>query len=75
MTIPAGSAVRWIDTHDVFHTVTSTDSLDVRRPNGLFDASLFAPGQTFEYTFTKPGAYHFYCRPHADFMFGTVHVT
>lgn len=60
---------------DVFHTVTSTDSLAPRRPNGLFDKALLRKGDTFEFTFTKPGTYHFYCQPHSEFMFGTITVT
>jgi plastocyanin len=75
VTVPVGSTVRWTNRDDVFHTVTSTDSLRPRQPNGLFDKSLFAKGQTFSFRFTKPGVYHFYCRPHSDFMFGTVRVT
>jgi plastocyanin len=74
LTVHAGTAVRWIDDADVFHTVTSTDSLEVRRPNGLFDHALFRRGDDFEYTFTRPGVYHYYCRPHAEFMTGTVEV-
>lgn len=75
VTVPAGSTVRWINGDDVFHTVTSTDSLTPRRSNGLFDRALFSRRQTFEFTFAQPGTFHFYCRPHAEFMFGTVRVT
>jgi plastocyanin len=75
MTVRAGSTVRWINDDTVFHTVTSTDSLQVRRPNGLFDHSLSKKGETFEHTFTKPGVYHYYCRPHTEFMWGTIVVT
>jgi plastocyanin len=32
-------------------------------------------GDRFEFTFTRPGIYHYYCQPHSDFMWGTVHVT
>jgi plastocyanin len=74
VTVRAGQAVRWVDDDDVFHTVTSTDRLEPRQPNGRFDASLFRHGQTFTYTFRRAGVYHFYCRPHVEFMFGTVRV-
>lgn len=73
-TVPVGSAVRWVNDADVFHTVTSTDSIAVRRPNGLFNKSLVRKGDTFTYTFTKPGVYHYYCQPHTDFMWGEVTV-
>lgn len=66
--------MRWVNRDDVFHTVTSTDSLQPRRANGLFDASFFRSGQSFEYTFTKPGTYFYFCQPHTEFMFGTVRV-
>jgi plastocyanin len=74
LTVKAGTTVRWTDDGNVFHTVTSTDSLQVLRPNGLFDASLAARGAMFEHTFTKPGTYFYYCRPHVPFMTGTVRV-
>lgn len=41
----------------MFHTVTSTSSLQVRRPNGLFDKSLFRKGDTFQYTFKEAGTF------------------
>jgi plastocyanin len=75
VTVKAGSTVRWVNDADVFHTVTSTDSLESRRPNGLFDGSLFSAGDTFEFTFRNPGTYHYYCRPHSEFMVGTIRVT
>jgi plastocyanin len=74
VTIRPGQAVRWVNGDDVFHTVTSTDSLDRLRPNGRFNRSLSRRGQTFAYTFRRPGTYHYYCQPHAPFMVGTVQV-
>jgi plastocyanin len=32
-------------------------------------------GEIFTYTFAVPGMYSHYCRPHAEFMAGTVRVT
>lgn len=75
ISVPAGTTIRWVNEEAVFHTVTSTNSLELKRPNGLFDRSVFRRGQAVEYRFTRPGIYHYYCRPHADFMFGTVRVT
>jgi plastocyanin len=72
--IRTGQKVRWVNADNVFHTVTSTDSLDRLRPNGLFNRSLSRRGQTFEYTFRRSGTYHYYCQPHAPFMVGTVRV-
>jgi plastocyanin len=75
VTVKAGTTVRWVNDDPVFHTVTSTDSLDRLRPNGIFNRSLFARGDVFDYTFTRPGTYHYYCQPHSGFMTGTVRVT
>jgi plastocyanin len=72
--VRAGQAVRWVADDDVFHTVTSTDSLEPRRPNGRFDRSFSRRDQRFEYVFRRPGTYHYYCQPHSDFMVGTVRV-
>lgn len=74
VTIEPGTTVRWVHTHDVSHTVTSTDSQEDRQPNGMFDQSLSSEGDTFEYTFDEPGTFHYFCQPHSGFMFGTVHV-
>lgn len=72
ITVEPGTTVRWVHTHDVFHTVTSTDSLDQKKGNGEFDESMSSEGDTFEVTFDEPGTYHYFCQPHSDFMFGTV---
>lgn len=74
VTIRTGGTVRWINDDATYHTVTSSDRLEVRQPNGRFDEVLDAAGETFEYRFTKPGRYPYYCQPHAEFMFGTVTV-
>jgi plastocyanin len=72
--IRVGGTVRWINDDATFHTVTSSDRPEVRRPNGRFDAVLDAAGETFEHTFTEPGNYPYYCQPHAEFMAATVQV-
>jgi plastocyanin len=73
VTVRPGGAVRWVNDDATFHTVTSTDSLTRRVPNGWFDAVLDQPDETFSVTFDRPGSYPYYCQPHADFMVGTVH--
>lgn len=74
VTIEAGTTVRWVHTHDVFHTITSTDSLDEKQANGQFDETMSSEGDTFEFTFEEPGTYHYFCKPHSGFMFGTITV-
>jgi plastocyanin len=73
--VPTGSSVRWVNGGDVFHTVTSTRSPQPRRPSGLFNHALARRGARFQFTFTRPGVYHYYCQPHSGFMSGTVRVT
>jgi plastocyanin len=74
VTVPVGTTVRWVNEEDVFHTVTSTATLEPRRPSGLFAHSFFHKGDSFEYMFKTAGTFHYYCQPHAPFMFGTVTV-
>ncbi|MEM0288216.1 MAG: cupredoxin domain-containing protein [Nitrososphaerota archaeon] len=54
--IGVNNTVTWVNHDTQQHTVTSV--------NGIFDSGLFAPGQTFTYTFTKPGTYEYYCTVH-----------
>lgn len=48
ITVPVGTTVSWNNTTRDYHTVTSDD--------GLFDSRL-GGGQSFNYTFTKPGIF------------------
>jgi len=74
VTIRVGGTVRWIDDDASYHTVTSTDRAEVRRPNGRFNGVLDAPSASYSVTFTEPGDFPYYCQPHAEFMAGVVHV-
>jgi plastocyanin len=64
--ITAGTTVAWTNNDAVQHTVTATDR--------SFDSGNLAPGATWQYTFTKPGTYPFFCVVH-PFMKGVVVVT
>jgi len=75
LTVPAGTTVRWINERDVFHTVTFTDSLDRRVPNGTFDQSLSTAGQVIERAFDSPGRFFYFCQPHSTFMAASLVVT
>lgn len=70
--VAGGTTVRWVNEQGGYHTVTFTDSLQERRPSGVFDGALFARGDTLDYTFQRPGVYYYYCQPHAEFMVGTI---
>jgi plastocyanin len=63
-TVAVGTTITWVNRDREQHTVTSDE--------GLFDGSLDARGR-FSYTFTEPGYYFFYCKPH-DWMIGEIEV-
>ena len=68
-TIVAGTKVTWTNTGKKKHTVTF---------GTLFDADI-QPGETFSFTFDKPGTYQYYCVTHSESetegMVGTITVT
>ncbi len=64
LTVNSGTEVRWVNTDDVDHTVTSLD--------GLFDEYL-EPGDEFTYTFIDSGTYPYVCTIHAG-MEGVINV-
>lgn len=70
--VSAGTTIRWVNDTDAYHTVTFTDSLDAKQPNGSFDRQAFRRGDRIERTLAARGTHFFYCQPHAAFMFGTV---
>lgn len=62
-TINVGDTIRWVWQGGT-HTTTSVD--------WLWDEEISANRRTFEYTFTQPGTYPYYCIPHPDHMRGTI---
>ncbi len=73
--IDAGTTVVWSNQDGVFHTITSTDSLDSRSGGGdTFDETISSEGDTFEWTAEEPGRQEYYCSPHAGFMFGSIDI-
>jgi plastocyanin len=64
--ITVGTTVAWTNNDAVEHTVTAIDR--------SFDSGNMSPGATWQYTFTKPGTYQFFCVVH-PFMKGVVIVT
>lgn len=63
--IAAGDRVTFINQDEIKHTATSD--------SGLFDSGLLGKGESFTYTFDKPGAYPYHCIPH-PMMKGTITV-
>src|SRR5438309_7029495 len=67
ITIKVGTTVIWRNNGQQVH--------DVHARDGSFDSPLLNPGNTFTFTFTKPGLYRYYCVPHeGDGMIGQVEV-
>lgn len=71
ITVKVGTTVKWVNKDSVLHTVTSGAD---RKADGKFDGNIASSGSEFSYTFSAPGTYEYYCKPHAN-MNGTVVVT
>jgi len=56
VTIKRGTQVTWINNDDIPHTVDSTQ--------GKFKSAALDTDQKFEFRFTEPGEYPYYCRMH-----------
>jgi nitrite reductase (NO-forming) len=76
--VKAGTTVTWTNNDDADHTITDSDAANAA--DRVFDSSgqnvgksmqTMKKGDTFSYTFTKPGTYHYKCLVH-PFMTGTV---
>lgn len=66
ITVEEGSTIIWTNEDGVVHTVTSKEQ-------GLFDSSIFAAGQEWQYRFNEEGEYEYYCIVH-PWMEGKVRV-
>jgi plastocyanin len=56
VTVKVGTQVTWINHDDIPHTVDSTD--------GKFKSAALDTDDKFQFRFTEPGEYPFYCRLH-----------
>ncbi len=65
ITVTAGTTVTWVNNGNNLHDTSSLD--------GLWTSGSFPRGQTFSYTFDKPGTYQYLCRQHLlNGMVGTI---
>ena len=74
LTVPAGETVRWENRDSIEHTATGQTGPGTLIPSGVFDSGLLGEGGAFEFTFTTPGTYHYFCIPHGSSMQGVVTV-
>lgn len=77
LNITVGDVVTWNNTesHNDDHTVTSrVPRRNEEDPTGPLQSGVIAPGESFTFTFTEPGDYHYYCRIHGFDMSGLVRV-
>ena len=72
LTIKVGTTVKWTVTGSVPHTVTSPEP---GTQGVTFDSGTLNQGQSFPFTFTTAGTYHYYCKIHGKQMSGTITVT
>jgi plastocyanin len=83
VTIPVGGTVEWRNASIETHTVTddpaaARDPAHAELPAGAqaFDSGPLKPGQSYSHTFTVPGRYSYFCRPHEMHgMLGAIVVT
>jgi plastocyanin len=66
ITVPPGTRVVWLNHDDDDHTVTSA-----KEETQLLASPTLKQNQTYEFTFTEKGTYHYVCQVH-DYMQGTV---
>ncbi len=64
-----GQTVRWhcvagVHTVTAYHPANDHHSLRIPSDAKPWDSGFLQPGQTFEYKFTVPGVYDYYCMPH-----------
>jgi hypothetical protein len=64
-------SIRWGNADTAAHTVTS--GTPEEGPDGIFDSSLFPPGDSFQMQFTEVGEFDYFCIVH-PWMVGTVTV-
>jgi len=70
LTVKAGTTVTWKNTDSTLHTVTS-GSAEGGEPGADFDSSYLAGGKTFQWTFSTPGTFDYFCTLH-PYMKGQV---
>jgi plastocyanin len=60
LTVSVGETVKWVNEDSAPHTVTTTSGPE------KFDSGNLEKGESWSFTFTKPGTYSYYCAVHPD---------
>ena len=63
LNVATGTKVTWVNHDEVPHTIVDTDK--------AFRSGALDTDDTYSYTFTKPGTYHYFCTLHPK-MVGTI---
>lgn len=72
ITVHVGTKVVWTNNDSgIPHTVTSGTP---GAPSGTFDSGTLNSGQSFQFAFSSPGTFAYFCRIHGAAMTGTVNV-
>ena len=74
LTVKAGTKVTWTNNDTTQHDVTSTNGPDVgAATTSMFASGTLSQGDSFSFTFSKPGTYYYECTIHASMA--TMHAT
>ncbi len=65
--VKVGTTVEWVNAGNEIHTTTSS--------NGTWSSGIMNVGDRFDYTFTVPGRYTYYCGIHPTEMTGVIVVS
>jgi plastocyanin len=75
VTINVGDTVHWVWDSDFHSTTSGTCSGGNCTPDGKWDSMIFNAPHTFNFTFTSPGTFPYFCIVHSEMgMTGTVTV-
>jgi len=67
LTVKAGTTVTWTNKDSVPHNVISATNMSTSATTtSAFASGNFNQGQTFTFTFSKPGTYYYECSIHAS---------
>lgn len=69
-----GECVIWTNIGEVEHTVTSSESDNYTKHDGMFNSDYMKPGENFAVQFLEKGSYPYYCILHKGWMRGRVDV-